>query len=323
MMMRGLEYLVALRDERHFGRAASACNVTQPTLSLGILELEKQLRARLVARGRRFEGLTAAGELALQHGEQLLAQYGEMLKDIRHITEGALLQLRGGAIRSASSFVSTLSTNLAQSGRTDRMKFSLGLSSDLEHAVARGDLDFAITYRPQEPSTLEVLGHLYDEEHVCVLPAGILPDQPAVQWTFVGAVPLCTLPAESYHPTIANILRSVKRDADKPWIEVDLLVSLATHLQTNYWAGIVPRPLLPHLTLGPDATSLPFADVRDRARVVLLSRSRRKLSKPLADAITLIRDLSHTISNSPPGESVTRDTSDETDMPPQSADRKL
>jgi LysR family transcriptional regulator, hydrogen peroxide-inducible genes activator len=40
MMMRGLEYLVALRDERHFGRAASACNVTQPTLSLGILDLK-------------------------------------------------------------------------------------------------------------------------------------------------------------------------------------------------------------------------------------------------------------------------------------------
>jgi DNA-binding transcriptional LysR family regulator len=302
MMIRGLEYLVALNDERHFGRAANACNVTQPTLSTGILELEKQLRTQLVVRGRRFEGLTAAGELALQHGEQLMAQYSEMLRDIRYITDGARDQIKAGAIRSASAFVAQLSTNLAQSGLTDHLCISHGLSTELQHAVARGQLDFAITYRPKAPSSLEVLAHLYDEDHVCVLPPTMLPGHSNVEWSQLADLPLCTLPVEQYNPAISNILRSVRRDPQHVWIEVDSFVSLAAHLDKNCWAGIVPKPLLQHLAFGDEVVALPFADVSDRARVVIVSRPTQKLRKPLAEVIKLIKRVACNVSNSVPGD---------------------
>ena len=58
MVLRQLEYLVALAREKHFGRAAEACHVTQPTLSAAIRQLEEELGAPIVERGHRFIGLT-------------------------------------------------------------------------------------------------------------------------------------------------------------------------------------------------------------------------------------------------------------------------
>src|ERR1700761_5109866 len=60
-----LEYLMALAREQHFGRAADACGVTQPTLSAGLKQLESTLGVLLVQRGSRFIGLTPEGERTL------------------------------------------------------------------------------------------------------------------------------------------------------------------------------------------------------------------------------------------------------------------
>ena len=65
MLLRQLEYLSALARERHFGRAAAACQVSQPTLSEAIRRLEAELGVQVVRRGRRFEGFTLEGERAV------------------------------------------------------------------------------------------------------------------------------------------------------------------------------------------------------------------------------------------------------------------
>ena len=73
MVIRQLAYLVALARERHFGRAAAACNVTQPTLSAGIRHLENELGVPLVERSQRFQGLTAEGERVLTWAQRIIA----------------------------------------------------------------------------------------------------------------------------------------------------------------------------------------------------------------------------------------------------------
>ena len=70
---RHLEYLVALARERHFGRAASACGVTQPTLSAAIRELEAELDVLIVERGQRYRDLTAEGLRVLEWARRILA----------------------------------------------------------------------------------------------------------------------------------------------------------------------------------------------------------------------------------------------------------
>ena len=61
MVLRQLEYLAALAREKHFGRAAEACHVSQPTLSAAIRLLEDDLGAPIVERGHRYVGLTPQG----------------------------------------------------------------------------------------------------------------------------------------------------------------------------------------------------------------------------------------------------------------------
>jgi DNA-binding transcriptional LysR family regulator len=60
-MIDKLEFVIALASEQHFGRAAETCNVSQPTLSAGIKQLEDMFGVLLVQRGSRFRGLTPEG----------------------------------------------------------------------------------------------------------------------------------------------------------------------------------------------------------------------------------------------------------------------
>ena len=66
MVLKQLAYLIALAREKHFGRAALAAHISQPTLSASIRALEEELGAPIVERGHRFNGLTAEGELVLE-----------------------------------------------------------------------------------------------------------------------------------------------------------------------------------------------------------------------------------------------------------------
>ncbi len=65
MLIRQLNYLVALAREQHFGRAAQACNVSQPALSGAIRSIERELGMTIVQRGQRFGGFTSDGERVL------------------------------------------------------------------------------------------------------------------------------------------------------------------------------------------------------------------------------------------------------------------
>src|ERR1700722_18774695 len=68
-----LRFLIAVADQRHFGRAAEAMSVTQSTLSAGIQELETRLAATLVERSRRGVILTSLGEEVVARARRLLA----------------------------------------------------------------------------------------------------------------------------------------------------------------------------------------------------------------------------------------------------------
>ena len=72
--LRHLSYLVAVVDAGHFGRAAEACHVTQPTLSAGIKQLEALLGATLIERGHARALPTEAGEAVLPLARTLLRQ---------------------------------------------------------------------------------------------------------------------------------------------------------------------------------------------------------------------------------------------------------
>ncbi len=74
-MIDKLEFFIALAREQHFGKAAEACGVTQPTLSAGLKQLEDTLGVMLVLRGARFQGLTPkASACSIGRGASSLMQ---------------------------------------------------------------------------------------------------------------------------------------------------------------------------------------------------------------------------------------------------------
>src|SRR5262245_66250440 len=93
MIIRHLQYLSTLARERHFARAAAVCNVTQPTLSAGIKQLEESLGVLIVERGQRLLGLTAEGERVLAWEQRVLVDYLRMKTELSEMREGQVCQL--------------------------------------------------------------------------------------------------------------------------------------------------------------------------------------------------------------------------------------
>ncbi|MBY4598355.1 LysR family transcriptional regulator [bacterium BD-1] len=87
MNLRDLRYLVALADLRHFGRAAEACHVSQPTLSTQIRKLEEELGVSLVERAPRHVMLTPAGQDIALRARRVLAEVEQMRETARRTAD--------------------------------------------------------------------------------------------------------------------------------------------------------------------------------------------------------------------------------------------
>lgn len=94
MNIRDLEYLVALYEQRHFGRAAGACYISQPTLSMQIKKLETYLGVPLIERSNRSVLFTAAGEAVVERARSALGE----VRDIEAIARQAR-NPRAGSLR--------------------------------------------------------------------------------------------------------------------------------------------------------------------------------------------------------------------------------
>src|SRR6478735_12475794 len=100
-MIDKLEFIIALAREQHFGRAAEMCNVSQPTFSSGIKQLEDQFGVMLVQRGSRFQGFTPEGERVLEWARRIVADTRTMHEEINTLRRGLAGRLRIAAIPTA------------------------------------------------------------------------------------------------------------------------------------------------------------------------------------------------------------------------------
>mgnify|MGYP002388532530 CR=1 FL=1 len=105
-----LELLLALARERHFGRAAESCGVTQPTMSTGLKQLEEILGVMLVHRGSRFVGFTPEGERALDWARRIVSDTRAMRQDINSFKGNLSGELRIAAIPTVLGMVASLTT---------------------------------------------------------------------------------------------------------------------------------------------------------------------------------------------------------------------
>src|SRR6201991_390499 len=109
-MIDKLDFILALARERHFGRAAEACGVTQPTLSAGVKHLEEQMGVLLVNRGSRFQGFTPEGERVLDWARRIVGDARAMKQEVDSLKRGLTGHIRMAVIPTALGMVATLTT---------------------------------------------------------------------------------------------------------------------------------------------------------------------------------------------------------------------
>ena len=150
-MIDKLAFLVALSRERHFGRAAEACGVTQPTLSAGLKQLETTLGVLLVHRSGKFGGFTPEGERVLGWARRIVGDARAMREEVRAGRLGLSGHLRLAVVPTATPLVARLTTGLR--ARHPGITFSVRSCSSAEVLAALDTLeaDAGLTYVDGEP----------------------------------------------------------------------------------------------------------------------------------------------------------------------------
>jgi len=108
MNLQELRYLVAIAEHRHFGRAATSCNVSQPTLSSQIRKLEEELGVTLLERTNKRVVLTPVGSQILQHAQRALSEAGQMESVARAARDPLVGPLRLGSIPTLAPYLMPL-----------------------------------------------------------------------------------------------------------------------------------------------------------------------------------------------------------------------
>jgi DNA-binding transcriptional LysR family regulator len=285
VLLQQLEYLVALARERHFGRAARTCHVSQPTLSVAIQRLEKHLGVVIVLRGKRFEGFTEEGSRVIAWAHRIIAERDELLADVERMRGRLTATARVGAIPTSVPASPLLTQQFRRHNPGATIRIEATSSREIARQLADFELDAGITYLDDEtpPNTRRL--ELYRENYVLLAPADHpLMEQSTVSWHDVAGLDLCALtPAMRNRRILAANIAAAGARFD-PVVEADTVGALFAHLAGRELATIASHAWLyafgvPHgLAARPMAQSAP-------GPAVGLTVLDRKPNSIMADAI--------------------------------------
>jgi DNA-binding transcriptional LysR family regulator len=239
-----LEFILALARERHFGHAAEACGVTQPTLSAGIKQLENQMGVLLVNRGSRFQGFTPEGQRVLEWARRIVGDSRSMREEINSLRHGLSGRLRIAAIPTALAMVAALTTPYRE--KHPNVQFTIYSRNSIEvlDLLDNLEIDAGITYVENEPLGRVSNVPLY-REHYRLLTSADAPlgNRDLVSWAEVAQVPLCLLTPDMQNRRIIDrLLKSAGGDS-RPTLESDSMILLYSHVRTGRWASVMPAKI--------------------------------------------------------------------------------
>jgi DNA-binding transcriptional LysR family regulator len=288
MVIRHLQYLTALSRERHFARAAAVCNVTQPTLSAGIKQLEESLGVLIAERGQRFVGLTAEGERVLAWAQRVLTDYTSLQQELSEMREGLVGRLRLGAIPVTLPIIPLLTAPFAERHpRTDLEVISL-TSVAIQRGLDEFELDGGVTYLDNEPLARVRHLPLYRERYVLLTRRdGPLGERSTVSWSEAANLPLCLLTPDMQNRRIIDMHFHEAGAEFHAAVETNSLVTLWSHLRFGPWSTVVPHTFLLLLSESDGLAAIPLTDP-DASHLIGLVASDRDPLPPVAQALLTV-----------------------------------
>lgn len=260
-MIDRLDFILALARERHFGRAAEACGVTQPTLSAGVKQLEEQMGVLLVNRGSRFKGFTAEGERVLEWARRIVGDTRAMREEINSLRHGLTGRLRIAAIPTALAMVAALTTPYRE--RHPNVQFTIWSRTSIEvlELLDNLEIDAGITYLGNEPVGRVNTVPLYRERYRLLTSANApLGNRDTVTWAEVAQVPLCLLTPDMQNRRIIDRLLKSAGGESRPTLESDSMILLFAHVRTGRWASVMPAKLAETLGLTETIRAIPILE---------------------------------------------------------------
>lgn len=282
MFIRQLSYLLALDKYRHFGRAAESCHVSQPALSNGIRELERELGITIVKRNRTFEGITPEGERVIQWVRQVMASLEGLRQEanlVRSVPQG---HLAIGAIPTANHAATLLSAQYREILPQLTLEVTSLSTPEILRRLKAQEIQLGILYERSvlDSADFDVMP-LYAERYVLVAnEQASLPRQ--LDWSEVGELPLCLLsPDMQNRQTLNKCFESVEAKPRVVLQSNDIRVLLA-ECQSGRAFSIMPLSALPAQYEGAGLLAHPITP--EHAEDVCLARLRRDTPPALSNA---------------------------------------
>jgi LysR family transcriptional regulator, cyn operon transcriptional activator len=192
--LRHLRYFLAVAEEAHFRRAAEALHVSQPTLSLQVQELEKELGVALFDRIGRRVRLTQAGQVFRDYARRALAVLDDgkaALGEIDGMLRGSLCV---GVVQTVNAYlIPPVIARFSTDYPNVRLRVEELAAVEIENGILNGTLDLGVSFLPPAHKEIES-EHLFDEEFVLAVPlAHRLASRDRITLSELDGEPLCLL----------------------------------------------------------------------------------------------------------------------------------
>lgn len=240
-MLDKLELLLHLARERHFGKAAHAAGITQPSLSAAIKSLESQFGVVIVERGSRFQGFTPHGEHILKWARQLTADARAMRQEVELLRRELHGELKIGIIPTALPVLPELTIPFKAKCRDVHFRIHVQTSAGILYGLENLEMDVGISYLDEEPLGRFKGVPLFEERYaLLVAPDGPFEDRQSVTWKEAGDLPLCLLSPDMQNRRL--IERQLRLAGAEPEfsVESNSMMVLYSHVLTGGWASIIP-----------------------------------------------------------------------------------
>ena len=286
VIIRNFEYLLALHREQHFSRAASLCSVSQPTLSAGIKQLEVDMGAQIVKRGRNFEGFTAEGERVLAWAQQMLDDCQRLKQELCSFREHALEgPFKVGASPATIALASVMSVPFVEKAPAVKLSVETMASELLLKALRSGHVDIALSYLPEQPTEGFLHHLLYREQMLLLYPTQARPlTKSRIALERLANQPLCLLRAAL--PTLLEAELAVASTI----LWTDSMLVLEATLATGRYATVIPQSLTNSLNIRLPVRGYRLDDANAQANVGFITVRK----DPTPALLQLWTELAHT-----------------------------
>lgn len=289
MTLTDLRYLVALAHERHFGRAAEKCHVSQPTLSVAIKKVEDELGIQLFERSAAEVKITETGRRIVAQAEKVLMEAGQIQEIAAAGKDPLAGPLRVGVIYTIGPYLlPRLIPRVHQLAPRMPLIIQENYTTRLAEALKRGELDVIIISLPFEEAGI-VAQPVYDEPFRVLIPAehpwknseSIDPDQLANdQLLLLGAGNCFRDQVLEVCPHCRNV-GGLQRT-----LEGSSLETIRHMVATGLGVTVLPSSAADEMTLQNQLVAVrPFAEPQPVRRVALAWR----VTYPRSGAIDILR----------------------------------